>query len=145
MTDLSEKPTFKFQAFGHPNITATHPTTIEVTSGSQLTPRGDCIIGVRASCGASGLPARLKRLLSSDSGKARFRFRVGPEIFEVSGRGSSSLTFQNPHEMVLRKSGYASGRTVMVHIDRAAIDIPESMVRLLKNPEQRFEIEISTT
>ncbi|MHA1410910.1 MAG: DUF371 domain-containing protein, partial [Candidatus Odinarchaeia archaeon] len=36
----------EFKARGHENITATHPTTLEITKDMKLTPRGDCIIAV---------------------------------------------------------------------------------------------------
>ena len=52
------------------------------------------------------------------------------------------LTFQDPGEMVVRKSAYASDRTLLVRADKAAVDIPRSMVRKLQNPEQLLEIEI---
>ena len=35
-------------ARGHPNIRATHKTTLEVTKEKELSPRGDCIIGICA-------------------------------------------------------------------------------------------------
>ena len=35
--------------YGHPNVRCLHQRTIEVTTDSHLTLRGDCIIGVRAS------------------------------------------------------------------------------------------------
>lgn len=36
------------KARGHPNIKATHRTTIEVTKDNYLTGRGDCILGIDA-------------------------------------------------------------------------------------------------
>ncbi|HIP58595.1 MAG TPA: DUF371 domain-containing protein, partial [Archaeoglobus profundus] len=32
-------------AWGHPNITAKHRTTLEITKDEELSIRGDCIIG----------------------------------------------------------------------------------------------------
>jgi uncharacterized protein len=142
MTHPQPAAVFTFQAYGHSNITATHPTTLEITTQSRLTSQGDCIVGVRATCGASGLPAALKRALSSDLGRAAFQIRAAEESFEVEGGGSSNLTFQHPEEMVIRKSAYASDRTVLVSADKAAVDIPRKMVRLMQNPNQLLEISI---
>jgi uncharacterized protein len=142
MTSTWAGHAFTFQAYGHPNITATHPTTLEITREPQLTSRGDCIVGVRATCGASGLPANLKDVLSSNLGKATLKITVEGETFVVLGRGSSALTLQHTQEMVFRKSSFASDRTVFVKADKAAMNIPRTMVRLLRNPEQQLEIEI---
>jgi uncharacterized protein len=142
MTLPRARPVFRFEAYGHPNITATHPTTLEVTTESRLTSRGDCIVGVRATCGVSGLPLRLKQVLSTDLERAVFRIHAGVASFEVVGSGSSSLSFQHSEEMVVRKSDYASDRTLLVNADKAAVDMPRWMVRLLQNPEQLLKIEI---
>ena len=99
-------------------------------------------MGVRASCGAAGLPGSLKQILSRDTGRALLKIRADEECFEVVGRGSSGLTFQNAREIVVRKSTFTSDRTLMVDADKAAKDIPRRMVRLLRDPEQLLEIEI---
>ena len=39
---------YKFYAFGHPNIQATHKTTLEFTKDEYVSLRGDCIIGIDA-------------------------------------------------------------------------------------------------
>ncbi len=80
--------------------------------------------------------------MSSDLGRAVFQIRAGTESFEVEGGGSSNLTFLHPKEMVVRKSAYASDRTVLVNADKAAVDIPRKMVRLMQDPEQLLEISI---
>ncbi|MFX1265712.1 MAG: DUF371 domain-containing protein, partial [Promethearchaeota archaeon] len=38
----------QFRAYGHANVTGSHQTTVEITSESTLTPRGTCIVGIRA-------------------------------------------------------------------------------------------------
>jgi hypothetical protein len=40
--------TYKFNAYGHPNILATHKTTLEFTKDNELSLKGDCIVGVKA-------------------------------------------------------------------------------------------------
>lgn len=84
----------------------------------------------------------LKQVLSTDNGRAAFRIQAGRESFEVVGRGSPSLTFHHSEEMVVRKSSFASDRTLLVDADKAAVDVPRKMVRLLQNPEQLLRIEI---
>ena len=71
--------------------------------------------------------------------------RVRNESFTVEGRGSSGLTFADPHEIVVRKSGFVSGRTLMVYSDRAAVDIPRRMVKALQDPAEIVTVEISAS
>lgn len=142
ITALSKTPVFAFHAYGHPQVSATHPTTLEITTDDYLTSRGDCIVAVRATHGLRGFPPKLKEALSKDDRRAVLTIRVGRQAFQVVGKGSNGLTFQHPREIVVRKSGFVSDRTLLVSADKAAKDIPRSLVRLLQNPEERVAIEI---
>lgn len=71
--------------------------------------------------------------------------RVRSESFTVEGRGSTGLTFTDPHEIVVRKSGFVSGRTLMVYSNKAAVDIRPRMVKLLQDPTETVTIEISAS
>ncbi len=53
--------------YGHPNVRSLHPKTIEITKDEHLTPRGDCIIGVRANKACADLDEALKHRLKSNS------------------------------------------------------------------------------
>ena len=53
------KVTEVIYARGHENIKATHKTTMEITKDPYLTPRGDCIIAVKANKAALDLSRRL--------------------------------------------------------------------------------------
>ena len=139
---MTQSALFSFRAFGHPNIAATHPTTLEFTTESHVTSRGNCIVGVRASCSPSAFPSSVKQAMSTQLGMAVLRINVAGQSFEVRGQGSPGLTFQDSREMVVRKSAFASHRTIMVNADKAANDIPRQMLGLLRKPDQRLEIEI---
>ena len=52
--------------YGHPNIRAWHGKTIEITKDNNLTLKGDCIVGVRASKGCSELSEGVKSALNKD-------------------------------------------------------------------------------
>jgi hypothetical protein len=52
--------------YGHPNIRSLHAKTIEITKDEHLTPRGDCIIGVRANKACADLDEALKHSLASN-------------------------------------------------------------------------------
>lgn len=134
-----------FQAYGHPAILSTHPTTLEITTSHELTRRGDCVVGVKSSSAIRNLPEDLKRTLSSSSGRGRLVLRVGPLEFEVEGRGDPRLTFSHETDLVVRKSGFISERTLMIFADKSSMDIPRDMVRLLQDPSCRVTVEISAT
>ena len=129
---------------GHPMVRSTHPTTIEITTEGHLTPRGDCIIGVEASGGCSQLDAKVKEGLRRRGSSVTFRIIVGEHSFEVKAEGDPRLELSNPHDLVIRRSDFISDRTLAVHADSAARDIPRGMVRILKDPGTlgRMEIEV---
>ncbi len=136
---------FSLHARGHPSVLSTHPTTLEVTVDTRVTSRGNCIVAVGAECGLGQLPHRLKQALSSDIARGRLTIKVRGYSFTVLGRGSQGLTFASPTEMVVRKSGFVSDRTLMIHANKSAIDIPRKMVALLQDPDQTVIVEISAT
>lgn len=138
----TERLSVVIAARGHPAILATHPTTLEITLEDSLTPRGNCVVAVGSSHGLADLPSEVKRILSNDFGRGVLTLSVGDQTFVVHGRGSSSLTFAHPREIVVRTSGFISDRTLMIHSDKAAEDIPWAMVRLLRNPEENVKVEI---
>jgi len=129
--------------YGHPNVRAWHEKTIEITKDSTLTLKGDCIVGVRASKGCSELLKELKSALNNDA-VVKFGIEVGNHSFEFTARGSSELTFEDDHEIVIRKSDYASPRTLAVKADKAACDIPRKMVEMLKDSSAKGLLKIYT-
>jgi hypothetical protein len=132
-----------FHAYGHPAILSTHPSTLEITTSHELTRRGDCVVAVRSSSAVRNLPEDLKRVLSSSSGRGLLALRVGSFEFAVEGRGDPRLTFSHETDLVVRKSGFISDRTLMIYADKSSIDIPRDMVRLLQDPASRVTVEIS--
>jgi uncharacterized protein len=134
---------FSFYAFGHSRILSTHDATIEITRCENLTIRGNCVVGVRASHGLKDFPNEVKRLLGLDSGRGRLEMRVNDRTVIIEGRGAAGLAFQDPREVVVRKSGFVSERTLMVYADKAASDIPPPIVKQLKYPGQKISFELS--
>jgi uncharacterized protein len=100
------------------------------------------VVAVGSSHGLADLPHEVSRILSNDSGRGVLTLMVGDQTFVVHGRGSHALTFSHPREIVVRRSGFVSDRTLMVNCDKAAADIPRAMVRLLRNPEEEVKVEI---
>ena len=75
----------------------------------------------------------MKEALRSDRGKVRLTLTVGVETFVAEARGDPGLYLSHPHDMVIRKSGFLSDRTLAVGASAAARDIPRSMVAGLRS------------
>ena len=123
--------------YGHPNVRSLHSKTVEITRDDHLTLRGDCIIGVRASKACADLDQNLRRRLRSNDSVVRIEIMVGDESFLINGKGDERFTLQNPHDIVIRKTGFVCPRTMSVRCDRASSDLPRKMVRMLQDTEER--------
>ena len=123
--------------YGHPNVRSLHSKTVEITRDDHLTLRGDCIIGVRASKACADLDQTLRRRLRSNDSVVRIEIMVGDESFLINGKGDERFTLQNPHDIVIRKTGFVCPRTMSVRCDRASSDVPRKMVRMLQDTEER--------
>jgi uncharacterized protein len=132
-------------AHGHPNLLATHRSTLELTKEPTLRREGDCIIAVGANKGARDLSAGLKRLLSMENSSISFTIEVNGLREVVRGRGHPGLSFQNSECMVFRKSNYVCGRTVMIQADKAAADINRDLVRFLRQKETMVKVTIEVS
>jgi hypothetical protein len=126
-------------------VRATHRTTIEVTTEEHLTENGDCIVGVRADKGCAGLDPGVRSSIQGGPSKVRIKLMVEGETFSIEATGSPRLPLSDPHEIVIRKSDFVSGRTLALGADAAAKDIPRSMVARLRNPSTvgMLEVEVS--
>ncbi len=132
-------------ARGHPNITARHKTTLEITKDENLTIEGDCIIGVGANRSISELPQEVKTsLIEGRMAKITLYLPAYGLKEEVEGYGSHHLTFRHPTDIVIRKSNYVCDRTLIVRANKAASDVDREMISLLKDPstELHFIIEV---
>ena len=132
-------------AHGHPNLLATHRSTLELTKDSTLTREGDCIIAVGANKGARDLSSKLKRLLIMENPSVSLTLEANGLRDVVSGRGHPELNFQNSECMVFRKSNYVCGRTVMIQADKAAADINRDLVRLLRQEATVVKVTIEVS
>jgi len=131
-----------FEARGHPNVRSTHKTTLMVTRDEELTTRGDCVVAVRAEKGAKDLDPRLKELIRNSETRITFTMEARDSSLNVVGWGHPRLSLSDPLDMVIRKSGYTCGRTLMIRADKAACDIPIAFINLLQDVDQRVHLTI---
>lgn len=113
---------------GHPNIQATHSSTLEFEEKESLTPRGDCIVCISCSKITTNnchlYPGYAKVLLIAMQ-------PLPPAIssLEIHGRPSLDKT----RRLIIRKSTERKN-ALLIQASKAARDIPLTMKKLLQSP-----------
>ncbi len=128
--------------YGHENIQATHKTTLEFTKDPHLSKKGDCIAAVAADKALADLTAEFKEKLRKPNAKLTITIEANGITERVNARGSPKLILTHLTDMVIRKSEYVCSRTLAVHADKAAQDLPKDLVEKLKKPEQKVKITL---
>ncbi len=129
--------------YGHPNIRSLHTKTIEITKDEHLTPRGDCIIGVKANKACADLDESFKHRLRSNSSVVKIEIIVGDESFLITGKGDERLSMLNSHDIVIRKTNFVCPRTVSVRCDKASLELPRKMVKMLQDRDTKAIFRIT--
>lgn len=119
-------------ARGHRLVSGIHETTFEVTKEEELTPQGDCIIGVGADKGAADLSIEFRELMARDDAILLTRLSCGDVEIEVRARGSSALDYTHPTDLVWRRSAYTCGRTMAILADYTARSLPRELIESLR-------------
>ncbi|BFH72531.1 DUF371 domain-containing protein [Sulfurisphaera javensis] len=120
------------KAYGHPNVRGTHKTTLEITKDDYLTPRGDCIIGIKANKGAFDLSSEVKLMIKSNS-YVYVVIKVDNLFDIIHGYGDEKLSLIDENKIILRKSTYISDATIMIKADKSARDIKREILDKMRN------------
>ena len=123
---------YVFHCHGHENIRAKHNKTIEFTKDEDLTPRGDCIIGVGADFDlltVKGLAGWIRISVEVDGVQDTFSAFVNPD-------------FGDDHEMVFRRSRFRSKRTLGVSLNKGAFGLKRDIVQSMRNPKARMKVTL---
>jgi hypothetical protein len=120
--------------YGHPNVRCLHRRTIEVTTESHLSLRGDCILGVKASKACRDLNEALKKSIQIDRSKIIIKISVGTITTIINGVGDKNLSLSSKTDVVMRKSNFISSRTLCIKCNKSSADLPENMIKQLQNP-----------
>ena len=134
---------FEIGFSGHENIRSNHRNTIEITKDSDLTIRGDCIIGVNADSSCDDLPNDLKDKLRNPDSKVSVSIRVRDHEFVLHANGHPDLILDHKDDIVIRKSDFICPRTLAVKSDKASDLFPREMVSLLQDPNMRGLLSIT--
>ncbi len=129
-------------AHGHANVLATHQTTLQFTKDPYLSRKGNCIIAVSADRTMSDLNPVLKESFRQEDSRISILIEAGGTAETVRARGSSRLILSHPTDFVIRKGNYVCSRTLAIHADKAAIDLSRTLVKKLKDPQQRVRLTL---
>ena len=122
----------QIRCWGHPLVLGTHPTTFEVTCEMHLTTYGNCIIGIAADKGCSGLSPAFKQVLAHNAAILVTRLSCDGTDIEVRSNGSAQFTLDHPTDMVWRRSRFVCGRTIGILSDHVAATLPRELISALK-------------
>ena len=124
---------YSFTAFGHPNILATHTTTLEFTKDEQLTKQGDCIVGIKADFSLEKIKAFIQNLESK-----KIEIIINTTHHTAKIHTLINPAFSSETEMVVRTTGFISARTFAIKADTAAGNLPKLLVKDLQSPTKIF-------
>lgn len=124
----------RFTARGHKNVLSLHRNTVEFTHDKEVTFRGDCILAVSADYSLeqirnAHLHGRIKIIMEIDGISDQIVAEYNP-------------LFQDPHEMVIRRTDFVDRRTFAIKADKVAKDIDRRIVEKMKSPDAVLEISI---
>lgn len=124
----------EFTCKGHPNISAKHNRTIELTKDPDLTERGDCIIGV--ACDFD--PDEIRKL--------RGKLWIDITVSELSDkfRAYANSDFDSDYEIVFRKSRVRTDRTLGIQLNKGAMKLDRDLIQALKDPNAVLHVTIES-
>lgn len=132
---------FKLKSKGHKNVTSLHKSTFEVTKDVEIGPTADCIVGTSADQSMLNFPREFKDKIANSNTKITVILDTENGHDEITGFGHEDLTLTHPTDIVCRKSDFTCPRTLMIHADKAAIDLDGDLIEDLKN-EKIMEVTI---
>ncbi|MFQ5621365.1 MAG: DUF371 domain-containing protein [Candidatus Nanoarchaeia archaeon] len=128
----------QFTAWGHPNVTGNHRTTLEFTKADGIGIKADCIIGVRANFDCNKIKEFMKH-----SYDFVMHIVVGDE--SVSLTAQYNVKFDDDEEIVLRMGLHDSTRTLGLAASMGANSLSRIMIERLKDPQQEVLVQIEKT
>jgi hypothetical protein len=130
-------------AFGHPNISAIHPTTLMFSKDLHVSKSGDCIVAVSADKSTKDFSKKFKNALREPNARLSVLIEAGNLKEKIQASGSTNLILTHPTDIVIRKSGYICNRTIAIYADKASSDISRELVKKLKEPQQKIKVTIT--
>ncbi len=136
---------FTIIAYGHANVQATHSSTFEITMDSNLSMKGDCIIGIKASHSAQHLNIQFGDAIRQPQTKILTLLTAGTITDQIHGFGSLNFTLTSPTSLVWRTSDYVDNRTVAIRCNKAAKDLNRRLIESLQNSKTELHVTITVS
>lgn len=134
---------YKFYACGHRNILAAHKTTLEFTKDSELTLKGDCIVGIKADFNLDAIKEFIKK---SKDKKIAITIKRISNAYDNDNEEKIDAEinpgFSSDNELVIRKTNFFSERTFAVNSNKAASDLDRSLISYLKESGNKIVVII---
>ncbi|MDD2471267.1 MAG: DUF371 domain-containing protein [Methanocorpusculum sp.] len=118
---------------GHKNVRALHKYTFEVTKETELSPKGDCIIGVGADKGAVDLSPEFHAAIAKNGAILITTLTCGEISVQILSEGAADITLTHPTDLVWRRSAFVCPRTVAIYSDHTAKLLPRELVTALQS------------
>ena len=122
-----------FVCRGHPNVTATHDKTIELTRDTEISRRATCVLGVASAHDDRALLAlrgRIEVILECDGARETFDATISPFFL-----GDSSLVF--------RRGAGLRGRTVGFDASKTAAVLDRDLIARLQSSDSELRVTIT--
>ena len=128
---------YKFYAYGHHNILATHKTTLEFTKDENISLRGDCIIGVNADFELNKLKRFIKKTKNK---KIIITIKTSDKKIEEKIIAEINLNFSMGKELVIRRTDFVSERTFAIRANKAAYELKRPLIDFLKKGGNKIAV-----
>src|SRR3989338_7126099 len=128
-----------FTCYGHENITCRHKATLEFTKDSELSLKGDCIIGVKADFSIKEIK-RFIESLGNNNKNYNLKNNVAENKIIEKINAEINPGFDSDKEMVIRKSDFADKRTFAIKADKAACELNAALLGFLKGSRNKIEV-----
>ncbi len=123
------------RCIGHPNISATHKTTFELTKAKEISKRANCIIGTRCDKASFDIGSELCSLINKKRCIIILELESAGVKDQVVAWLSPAKALRSTHSAVVRKSNYVCPRTLAVMANKAAIDLDRRLIKKLAERE----------
>lgn len=120
------------RALGHPNISASHEKTLELTPDSSVTVSGTCIVGAAAEWDEAALLAL--------RGDVRIRLRCGSAEDVVRCRINPLYVRGDP--LIVRQHPEPQVRSFCIGADKGAAALDRSLIESLRQPDAELEVVV---
>ena len=150
---------YSFTCYGHENITCRHKATLEFTKDSELSLKGDCIVGVEAdfsikeikrfveSLGHNKMITIIMETINNNYNNKIINNKKNIESNDYKNKKNIEKIyaeinpgFDSDKEMVIRKTDFIDKRTFAIKADKAAFELDKGLIRNIANNKQKISV-----